>query len=65
MPTLLTNPRMDPALAARVEGSVTGKKATPGVPRAKPRFVMLMRLGFIVPAASEIYTLSRHDALPS
>lgn len=48
MPTLLTNPRMDPALAARVEGSVTGKKATPGVPRAKPRFVMLMRLGVVV-----------------
>lgn len=48
MPTLLTNPRMHPALAARVEGSVTGKKITPGVPRSKPRFVMLLRLGVVV-----------------
>jgi len=48
MPTLLTNPRMHPALAARVEGSVTGKKVTPGGPRSKPRFVMLMRLGVVV-----------------
>lgn len=48
MPTLLTNPRMHPALVARVEGSVTGKKTTPGVPRSKPRFVMLLRVGVVV-----------------
>ncbi|MBS2016997.1 MAG: hypothetical protein JST00_29185 [Deltaproteobacteria bacterium] len=48
MATLLTNPRMDPALAARIEASVTGKKLAPGAPRSKPRFVMLMRLGVVV-----------------
>lgn len=48
MPTLLTTPKMHPALAARVEASVTGKKVTPGAPRNKPRMVMLMRVGVIV-----------------
>ncbi len=48
MPTLLTNPRMHPALAARVEASVTGKKVTPGAPRNRPRMVMLMRVGVVV-----------------
>ncbi len=46
MPTLLTNAKMDPALAARVEGSVTGKR--PGPTKRRPGLVAFARVAAVL-----------------
>jgi hypothetical protein len=43
MPTLLTTPKMNPALRARVEASVGGKSRRPSARGASPRFVAIVR----------------------
>lgn len=58
MPTLLVNARMDPALAARIEASVTGRKksatgrVSPGVVR---RLVAWARVGIVVALGVAVY----------
>lgn len=57
MPTFLTTPKMDPALAARIEASVSGKKG----PRARGstarsrRSVLLLRLTLVLTVAAAVY----------
>jgi hypothetical protein len=47
MATFLTTSRMDPALAARIEASVSGRKRKPGEPLLSPRLVALVRIGIV------------------
>src|SRR3954470_510852 len=47
MATFLTTSRMDPALAARIETSVRGRKRKPGGPLLSPRLVALVRIGVV------------------
>jgi hypothetical protein len=48
MPTFLTTPRMSPELAARVQASVNGRRATPGSRRRAPHLIVLVRLAVVV-----------------
>ena len=48
MGTFLTTSRMDPALARRIEASVSGRKRKAGGPLLAPRLVALVRLGLVV-----------------
>ncbi|MBX3218421.1 MAG: hypothetical protein KF850_40825 [Labilithrix sp.] len=61
MPSFLTTPRMDPALAARVEASVRGQR---GAPRPRPRssrrarrVVSLLRVVIVLTVAVGIYNI--------
>jgi hypothetical protein len=56
MPTSLTNSRMDPALAARVEASVTGRRTAPGAAPRVRRMISLARLVLVLTAAFAIYS---------
>lgn len=48
MATFLTTTKMDPALAARIEASVRGRKRRSGAARTSPRLVALLRVGVVV-----------------
>ena len=48
MPTFLTTPKMSPELAARVQASVNGRRATPGSRRRAPHLIVLVRLAVLV-----------------
>jgi hypothetical protein len=48
MPTLLTTAKMSPALAARVEASVAGRRGMPGRRFSKPRLVSIVRMGVVL-----------------
>lgn len=48
MSTFLTTSRMDPALARRIEASVSGRKRKAGGPLLSPRLVALVRVGLVV-----------------
>ena len=52
MASFLTNPKMDPALAARVEASVRGRRATPGDASSAAHVRALIRLVLVVLVAS-------------
>jgi len=56
MGTLLTNSKMDPALAARIEASVRGRKGAPGSPPLVRRMVAAARLVLLLTIAFAIYT---------
>jgi hypothetical protein len=59
MPTLLVNARMNPALAERVEASVTGRKTSPTgriSPSVVRRFVAWARVVLVVALAAAVYT---------
>ncbi len=65
MPTFLTTPKMAPALAARVEASVRGRRGSPGDPASSARIVSVVRIALIViivGAASSIVITRRQDA---
>src|SRR5882724_3109623 len=51
MPTLLVNPKMSPALAARIEASVAGRRGQPGRRFAAPRLMSIVRLGLVAAVA--------------
>lgn len=57
MATFLTTARMDPALAARIAASVTGKKKKPGGPVLAPRLVSLVRVAVVFLAVGVVYSL--------
>jgi hypothetical protein len=57
MATFLTTSRMDPALAARIEASVRGRKRRPGAPRLSPRLVALVRVGLVLAIAFVGYSV--------
>ncbi|CAN5924102.1 hypothetical protein BH11MYX4_BH11MYX4_18730 [soil metagenome] len=48
MATFLTTSRMDPALAQRIEASVSGRTRKPGGPVLSPRLVALVRIGLVL-----------------
>jgi hypothetical protein len=52
MPTFLTTPKMSPELAARVQASVNGRRATPGSRRRAPHLIVLVRLAVVVLAGT-------------
>jgi hypothetical protein len=51
--TFLVNKKMHPALAARIEASVTGSKPVRG--RPKPRTVAIVRIALFVAMAAFLY----------
>lgn len=55
MGSLLITSKMDPALAARIEASVRGRRNKPGARRIAPRFVAVARLGLVLAVAFGIY----------
>ncbi len=57
MPTLLTNRRMDPALASRIEASLRGKNASGAREAGSPRLVAITRLVAIVGVIAAVYTV--------
>ena len=63
MPTFLTTPKMSRELAARVQASVNGRRATPGSRRRAPHLIVLVRLGVLVLSgvllATVLYVRSR------
>jgi hypothetical protein len=64
MPTLLVNPKMDPALAARVHASVTGRRHRTGVVRSTARLVATVRFGVLLAIAGLVVAVLlqiRHD----
>jgi hypothetical protein len=48
---------MDPALAARIEASVRGRKRQPGAPRLSPRLVALVRVSLVLAVAFVGYSV--------
>src|SRR4051812_12637146 len=54
MATLLVTSKMDPALAARIEASVSGRRARkrPGAPKLGPRAIALARIGGLLAVAA-------------
>lgn len=66
MASFLTTSRMDPALAARIEASVRGRKRKPGGPLLSPRLVALVRVGIVLAIAFVGYSVAgarRRDRL--
>ena len=57
MATFLTTSRMDPALVARIEASVRGRKRKPGGPLLSPRLVALVRVGLVLLVAFAGYSV--------
>lgn len=57
MPTLLVTRKMSPALAARVQASVEGRRAAPGA-RLAPRAVSLLRLALFAAGAIAVAWLA-------
>jgi hypothetical protein len=57
MPTFLTTPKMSPELAARVQASVNGRRASPGSRRRAPHLIVLVRLAVVVLAATLVATV--------
>lgn len=57
MATFLTTSRMDPALAARIEASVSGRTRKPGEPRLSPRLVALVRVVLVLVVAFAGYAV--------
>lgn len=55
MPTFLTTSKMDPALAARIESSVSGKKGPRRSVARSRRLVLLLRLVVVVTVATSVY----------
>lgn len=57
MATFLTTTKMDPALAARIEASVSGRRKQPGRRGTSiaPRMVSIARLGFVVAIIGLVY----------
>ncbi len=64
MPTFLTTPKMSPELAARVQASVKGRRATPGSRRRAPHLIVLVRLAVVVLTATLVATVlyARHQS---
>ena len=68
MPTLLTNTKMSPALAARIEASVAGRRGQPlPTRRITPRLKSLVRVGVVLAAAAIVTSVvvarrREHDA---
>ena len=57
MPTFLTTAKMDPALVARIEASVSGRRAKPGQGGASiaPRMVSIARFVFVLAVIAIVY----------
>jgi hypothetical protein len=52
MPTFLTTPKMSAELAARVQASVSGRRAVPGSRRRAPHLMVLVRLAVVLLAGT-------------
>jgi hypothetical protein len=64
MPTLLVTAKMDPALAARIEAAVSGKRRKPGRSGLAPSLVSIARFGAIAALALVVYSVlgaRRHE----
>lgn len=59
MPTFLTTAKMDPALVARIEASVSGRRRKPGRAGAgiAPRLVSIARFGFVLAVIGLVYSV--------
>ena len=57
MATLLTTSKMDPALVARIEASVSGRRKRHGGPVLAPRLVSLVRVGVVLAVVGVVYSL--------
>jgi hypothetical protein len=57
MPTLLVNPKMDPALAARVHASVTGRRGRAMATRSTARLVATLRFAVLFGVAGVIVAI--------
>src|SRR6185295_12724962 len=64
VPTLLTTRKMSPALAARVQASVEGRRVAPGASLLAPRWTSLLRVVAlaIVVGAISWFLVARHRA---
>lgn len=56
MASFLITSKMDPALAARIEASVSGRRNRPGAARISRRLVAVVRLGLVLVVAFGIYS---------
>jgi len=57
MATFLTTSKMDPALVARIEASVSGKRRKPGRAAVAPRLVSVARLALIFIVVGVVYSV--------
>ena len=57
MPTFLTNSKMDPALAARIEASVRGRRRKPGERKIAPRVIAIVRIAVVIGIVSVVVSI--------